>query len=253
MTEDITPVEVVVCVLSQNRSDVSKKFLEHFYQHTPSDRCHIIWIDNGSTDDTADLLSQYKEEKDNFTVVFSDKNLGVIGGRNKGFEIFLGEDGPSGSNICFLDNDQYVQEGWLKQHLAVLNRGYDLIGVEAWQMSPTFLPVHKCQRLNEWFTYVGCGGSLMRKEVPEKIGIYDERFNPSYFEDPDLVLRAHQSGFRIGWNFKARIIHVPHQTLGDAKDKNERFVRSLQRFRDKWKRYNAPRMTQRRLPEFDGS
>ena len=90
-------------------------------------------------------------------------------------------------------------------------------------------PVKKVEDIRDYFTYVGCGGMLMKRRVPEKIGIFDTRFNPAYFEDPDFSFRAHQAGFKIGWNIAAKLVHLPHQTLGkvNQKDKVQQFTKIL--------------------------
>lgn len=63
--------------------------------------------------------------------------------------------------------------------------------------------------------------------------------------------RALDAGFKIGWNFTARIEHMPHQTLGPAKDKAERFIKSIMAFRKKWKGRTPPRLYQKWLDVFE--
>jgi len=241
------PVEL--CVLSHNGSAVTEKFLNYFNENTDKTKCHLLWVDNGSSDDTKKILKSHWEGFDNLTVIFSKENKGVIGGRNIGFDHFI-EDSDS-DYLMFLDNDQYVQPGWLEQHLAVLASGYDLIGVEAWQMNRRFMPNKKNTRLSEWFAYVGCGGMLMKREVVEGVGKFDEQFNPCYFEDPDYNFRSHADGYKVGWNFKAKIVHEAHQTLGKSNDKIKNFVKSLERFRKKWKGHRLPYLVQKKLEAFD--
>jgi len=246
--------KVALVVLAHNGWATTNKFLSLLYQNTSQDAFRLFFVDNGSSDGTPDLLDQFAKDASNMTILKSTSNTGVIGGRNIGFDWFAGKIAVPPDDcdyLSFLDNDQFVHPGWLDHHLAVLNRGYDLISVEAWQMNRSFVPVQKNTRLNEHFNYVGCGGMLMRRAVSEEVGTFDERFNPSYFEDPDYCMRAKKAGFKIGWNFKARLTHLPHQTLGKATDKQQRFIRSLQRFREKWKGEMMPHMKQVKLPEFD--
>jgi len=238
--------KVFLVVLSHNSIGTTRKFLDLLYKYTNQDLFHLHFIDNGSSDETPKLLQDFR--KDNMSIFLSENNTGVIGGRNLGFEEFSKQ--SECDILMFLDNDQYVREGWLEQHLSVLNTGYDLIGVEAWQLNRSFLPVKKITSLNETFSYVGCGGMMVRKEVVDKIGPYDMQFNPSYFEDPDYSKRAYDAGFKIGWNIKSRIIHFPHQTLGKASDKHQRFLNSLQKFRNKWKGKSMPVLRQYNIPAF---
>jgi len=251
--------KTLLVVLSHNGKSVSEKFLSHFENFTSPDLVSLLWIENGSSDDTRSFIGDKKEALDSkyqFDVIYCEENKGVIGGRNIGFDVFLKKINIDFSinecdKIMFLDNDQYVSEGWLEQHIAVLDRGYDIIGVEAWQMTTSFMPVKRCTKRTEWFSYVGCGGMLMKRTTVEQVGQFDPIFNPSYFEDPDYCMRCFEKGLKIGWNCTAKITHVPHQTLGSAPDRMQRFTKSSKLFRDKWRGRQSLRLVQYHLPEFD--
>jgi GT2 family glycosyltransferase len=248
--------KVAIVVLSHNALKVSQKFVKHLEANTDPDKFTLLWIDNGSTDGTTAYLERMLEESSrpyDMHGVFEETNKGVIGGRNIGFEAFFGEvDGIdlSGCNyLMFIDNDQYVKKGWLEQHLSVANKGYDIVGVEAWQMGSSFIPTQRNFNISQWYSFVGCGGSLIRRTCAEKVGRYDMVFNPSYYEDPDYCWRALNEGMKIGWNISARIIHEAHQTLGVAKDKNQRFINSLKAFRAKWTGHPIPSLLMQKIPE----
>jgi GT2 family glycosyltransferase len=90
---------------------------------------------------------------------------------------------------------------------------YDLVGADAWLMDSSFMPRHNCKKKGDPYTYVGCGGMMVKKEVVDRLGLFDEQFNPAYFEDPDFNFRAREAGFKIGWNQK----RAPGGALKDAK------------------------------------
>jgi GT2 family glycosyltransferase len=231
---------VDLIVLSYNGLKTTESFLDRFYKHTDQEKIRLIWVDNGSTDGTKELLSSLVKEKDNFVFSSGEENLGVIGGRNhgKGVSDYLSGKFSTPEYLMILDNDQFVQPGWLEDHVGFLEKNnLDLIGVEAWYMNAGFLPIKKLERPGGSFHYVGCGGSLIKKEVVDTIGLYDEQFNPAYFEDPDFSFRVLDAGFKVGCNFGAKITHLPHQTLGklNREEKNERFITSLRKFKQKWK------------------
>ena len=184
---DITRMKhprTAIIVLSYNGLDITKKFLKDLYANT--ENFLLIIIDNGSTDGSADYLGSFAAKRDNVVFEASDTNLGVINGRNHGFQMYLGlEDKPE--YVCFLDNDQFVQKGWLEHHHAVLEQsGCDIVGVEAWLLDKNLKPVEQCKRFGGPWSYIGCGGMLMKAAIPEKIGLFDQQFNPCYFEDPDF-------------------------------------------------------------------
>lgn len=243
---------VDIILLSYNGKEVSRTFLDRMYENTAEQDFNLIWIDNGSSDGTVELLQQFCDSHRNMALVLNEQNAGVIDGRNQGYQMLYDLTPDNADHLMFLDNDQYVREGWLDHHFSVLNNRYDMVGVEAWQMSRTFLPIRKIERAGEWFNYVGCGGSLISRKITDKIGMYDPQFNPSYFEDPDFCFRAVAEGFKIGWNIKARITHLPHQTLGKlGAEKEKRFISSLLKFRAKWTGKEAPRLCQSHIPEFE--
>lgn len=181
-------------MLSCDGLHTTRDFIRHLVNNTDEgllSKIRIIWIDNGSCDGSPRYLeNKFTELGLNAILVMSPTNLGVIGGRNLGLKI-VKEIMSKSDYIMFLDNDQYVQEGWLSHHLEVLNEGgYDLVGVEAWKCNHRFLPITKLdtklsRAVSNAFNYVGCGGTLMKKEVFHKVGYFDDIFNPCYFEDPD--------------------------------------------------------------------
>jgi GT2 family glycosyltransferase len=136
----------------------------------------------------------------------------------------------------FLDNDQFVAKGWLEQYLSILNNGYDVVGIEAWQLTNALLPLKKIGKTDTYFSYVGCGGMLVKKEVIDKVGLFDERFNPAYFEDPDFNFRIYDAKFKIGFDSAAKIVHMSHQTLGKLNPvvKRQQFIKSYMEFKKKW-------------------
>ncbi|MFA5598978.1 MAG: glycosyltransferase [Phenylobacterium sp.] len=229
--------KLFVCVLTHNQSDVTSLFMNSFVSNSPHQAINLIILDNNSTDQTIDILYGYVDKIANYTIIKSDKNLGVIGGRNYLFDYvfklsgFLDE-----SSIMFLDNDQLLQDGWYESYLSFMDKGYDIAGAEAWLMNHLYLPVCKIESEQQFFTYVGCGGMMIRAKVVKEIGFFDPVFNPCYFEDPDYNFRAIEAGFKIGWNKDSRILHLAHKTLGNlqATDRRQRFTNSWNIFSKKW-------------------
>lgn len=225
--------KTAIIVLSHNGLDVTKRFLHALYKYTQN--FHLVMIDNASSDGTPAYLTEFSKLQTNMTLVLNDTNLGVIGGRNQGYGIYAAlPDKPP--YFVFLDNDQFVQPRWLDLHHAAMTEGrYDLIGVEAWLLNRSFWPVKNCKKPGEPFSYVGCGGMMIKASVADAIGMFDPQFNPCYFEDPDFCFRARQASFKIGWNYKARVIHLPHQTLGKNAKRWQHLKSSHTKFREKWR------------------
>lgn len=230
-------IDTTIVVLTYNALDVTKKFIEHLFKNTKN--FNLIMIDNGSIDSTQQYLDEVftahdRSSAENHAITFvkNDANLGVIGGRNQGFALY--QNNPT-DYLCFLDNDQFVADGWLEQYHNFMRFNFaDIIGCDAWLMNANFMPTHNCKRRGEPYTYVGCGGMMIRRKVLEDIGLFDEQFNPAYFEDPDFNFRARKNNYKILWNCDARITHLPHQTLGKNKDRMQIFNASYGKFKTKW-------------------
>ena len=169
-----TKIEIVV--LTYNNLQTTTKFLSLLYKYTSD--FNLTIVDNNSTDGTREYLRQL--DYNNLTLFFNGENEGIIRGRNIGYGASINPSRPA-EFIIFLDNDQFVKEGWLESYFNLIDKGYDVVGVEAWQMRDDFYPFKRIQSLNETFSYVGCGSMMIRHDVIKYIGLFDERFSPFYF------------------------------------------------------------------------
>jgi len=242
------PPTDIICLV-HNQLQVTQKFVEHLFSNTK--KFNLIFVDNGSKTPTYDYLRK-GEIEGKWKLIRSESNLGVIGGRN------LGAQHISAPFFLNIDNDQYVKPGWLEMLHNKMNEGYDIVGCEAWKLTPpgkgkggvvvmggisvpdrTYFPHKRCVFPQDKFSYIGCGGMLIKKEVYDEIGLFDEQFNPAYYEDPDFCWRADIAGFKMAWCPQCPIIHLSHQTIGTQSSfsKGEQFVQSWKRFRKKWGEY----------------
>lgn len=189
----MTPRVDIICLV-HNSLPVTRGFVKSLFANTSNFR--LIFVDNGSTDDTPEFLKE-GEDQGRWKVISPGENLGVIGGRN------LGVQHVEADFFMNIDNDQYPGPRWLEGLFALINKGYDVAGPEAWELTPpkasgalvmngqvvsdrSYFPYKHCEHPGDTFTYIGCGGSLIKTSVYKKIGLFDERFNPAYFEDPDF-------------------------------------------------------------------
>lgn len=80
-----------------------KKCLEHLSAlKKPQNDFEVIIIDNGSTDNTAEIAKSY-----DFVRYFYDKTPGLHTGRHLGAKEAIGE------ILCYLDDDSFVDKNWL--------------------------------------------------------------------------------------------------------------------------------------------
>lgn len=59
---------------------------------------------------------------------------------------------------------------------------------------------------------------LIRREVIDKIGFLDEKFNPAYGEETDFCLRVGKKGFKLFYMGKFKIVHIGGSSTKHVKD-----------------------------------
>ncbi|KPV48791.1 hypothetical protein SE17_36160, partial [Kouleothrix aurantiaca] len=173
----------------------------------------IVAVDNGSNDDSADLIAA---EFPQVQLVYSQAALGFAGAVNRGIRAAL-EHNASLDAIVVLNQDTEAQPGWLAKLLAPLEHdpSVGIAGSQArfpdgtvqhagaeilWPLgygrnigyggAPTEHVASKPE-------YVAAVGVALRRAMLDAIGLFDEGFNPAYFEDADLCLRARAAGWRV--------------------------------------------------------
>ncbi len=77
----------------------------------------IILIDDGSTDNSGRICDEYKAKNKEVKVIHK-KNGGLSDARNCGLEAAMG------SHICCIDSDDYIDEGYIRYLINLINR-YD--------------------------------------------------------------------------------------------------------------------------------
>ncbi|WP_148183412.1 glycosyltransferase [Archaeoglobus fulgidus] len=78
---------------------------------------------------------------------------------------------------------------------------------------------------------------MVKKEIFEKIGGFDGRFKPAYYEDTDLCFSVRKMGYKVMYQPKSVIIHLEGATCGtDTSSGVKKFQEiNRQKFYEKWK------------------
>ncbi|WP_418922094.1 glycosyltransferase [Bacillus subtilis] len=239
-------VKTSIIVLTYNQLALTKQCLESIWKHTNNDCIEVIVIDNGSHDGTRDYLKQITSIK----AIFNKTNEGFAKACNQGLEV------ASGDNILFLNNDTVVTNQWLEPMIKLLYQD-DKIGmvgpVSNYVSGPQQVPVDYTNVEGiENFSRLYClqqrGKSkavlrlvgfclLVKKEVLDEIGGFDERFVGGSFEDDDLSLRVLQAGYKLKIALDSFVHHHGHATFTGNPDLSisKLYEENRQRFIDKWK------------------
>jgi GT2 family glycosyltransferase len=205
---------IVIVVLNLNKPAETRRCLESVFRldYAPYE---VVLIDNGSTDGSWEAL---RRDFPKAHAVRSDKNLGVAGGRNLGIE--QAKRFPY-AMLFFLDNDAWMEPDSLRRMARAMSAGPEvgLVSPKSYRPgSPRVFASAGGHRIN-WYTgtirTVGageedrgqhdarqpltCSGGcmLVRRGVIERIGGFDNAFNPYGWEDLDFSLRARREGFAV--------------------------------------------------------
>jgi len=183
----------------------------------------IIVVDNGSSDDSVNVLEEFRKQSENrITVIKNSCNLGFAEANN------IGVGSSSGEYVAFLNNDTIVDENWLRalvntleinpsvgavQSLLLKNASVvdsvgaamDIFGTASDIVVP-FNKLSLSRSQNEIFS--ACAASmLIRRDLFRRVGGFDPKFF-AYFEDADLSWRIRLNGYRIVLNVDSIVYHL---------------------------------------------
>jgi GT2 family glycosyltransferase len=227
-----------------NQYSFTRNLIESIYRHTDVP-FQVYLIDNGSTDETADLHKVYTR---NIEVVHNQKNRGWCCGINQGFE--LGRN----PNVVFMDNDVEVSEAWLGNMVSFLET-HPRIGVvgplnsnpnsmqfidKVRETSVPQIPNFRTEDLHErnrilkyHFNRAGImvEGSLaffcvaLKRRTVNEVGPLDESFVTGGADD-DYCRRLRKTGFVLGLSLDTYVIHhsgLAAKTIFDSIEQEERW------------------------------
>ena len=239
-------VSIIVPVYNQWKYTYS--CIDAIKKHTEGIAYEIIVVDDVSTDETKQIKSIIK----NLRVLRNQKNMGFLKSCNKAAKLAKGE------YLVILNNDTLVQQHWL-QYLIELIETDKTIGI----VGPKF--IYPDGRLQEaggiiwkdatgWnfgkfeeaskpeynyvkeVDYISGACIMIKKELWEKVGGFDEIYAPAYFEDADLAFTVRQHGFKVIYQPKSIVTHFEGLSCGTNVEngiKNYQ-LKNRNKFSEKW-------------------
>ena len=104
--------KLAIIVLGWNKLEsTTKLFLDSLYKYTDEKIFDLIFVDNGSTDGTADYVRKYAENKNNLILIENKENLGYSKGNNQGLAYIQDKDYEY---VGLLNNDILFTPDWLE-------------------------------------------------------------------------------------------------------------------------------------------
>ncbi len=228
----------------------------------------VIVADDGSTDETASLLSRAPHLR----LIKGKRNVGFLRNCNNAAAHARGE------FLLFLNNDTQVTEGWLTalvktvretEHCAAA--GPKLIYPSGHLQEAGATMRQDCttemvglnddpglHRYNYARDVDYCSGAclLINAALFRELGGFDEAYAPAYCEDADLCLRTRKAGYRVLYCPDAVVIHHLSKTSDDLQDdyKLGCVAANLQTVSRRWQteldQNDDPRLIAFYLPQF---
>jgi GT2 family glycosyltransferase len=241
-------VTVVIPVFNNVRVTVRclQSFVDTWFESLP---VRIILMDDASEDETRLLEAALP----GLTYMRNETNSGFLLSCNRAAQ------GSKSKYVCFLNNDTTVTNGWLDELVLTADSSDDIGAVG----SKLLFPNGKLQEAggiiwsdaSGWnygreddaedprYNYVRnvdyCSGAalLVRTDVFERLGGFDERFAPAYFEDSDLCFSLRALGYRVVYQPKSVVVHYEGATSGRSVESGVKRHQTLNKpkFVEKWR------------------
>lgn len=117
-------IDLSVIIPVYNASALINRCLDSIFQQTTQYSYEIILVDDGSKDDSIELVKARKEKN---IILYQQENFGPSAARNKGVEL------ASGRYCAYLDADDYWLDGFIQKTVSFLDENPDCIAVNVAQ------------------------------------------------------------------------------------------------------------------------
>ncbi len=228
---------------SRDNGGILDRTLGHLTENTAGADYELIVVDDGSTDDSREVLSRWRARLPELSVI-EREHSGVADALNAGLEA------ASGDVVVQLDADATLETpGWLERMVAFLGSdprvgavtarvaydwgelhacGIEVTGPEGLHDRGSTIaePVGRrtyhgavlrrregCRATAEVDGGLGCCMAY-RREAAVEAGGYDPGFNPVWFDDLDLTLSLRRLGLKVFCLPEAEVVHHVGERIG---------------------------------------
>ena len=237
-----------IIILSCNTLELLQLCIASIREFTEAGTYEIIVVENASKDGSIEWL----KAQTGLTCIYNEENQGFPGGCNQGLEI------AAGTELLLLNSDTVVTKDWLKNLRFALysspkvgavscvtnhcsnNQRID-VSYESIEAMLAFAADYNRSNPALWEKRTKLVGFcfLFKREVFERVGFLDVRFNPGNYEDDDYSLRILQAGYDL---LLCRDTFIHH--YGGASFEKKLAVRNAAEMEE---RYNAALMRNHKI------
>lgn len=242
------PKVTIVVVTWKNRA-LCGACLSAIRRNTPFPRLEVIVVDNASEDGTREMLEARARVEPDLLVIANDENRGFARGTNQGLRR------AKGDFVVLLNDDTVPGPGWLSRLVAHLeadprlglvcpvtneigNRARVAVSYRTLPEMEAFAVArardHEGRRRATDTVALFCAAA--RRDVLEKVGFIDERYEIGMFEDDDLSLALRRAGLGLAIADDAFVHHVGQASFSRLSDAEYLAVweANRRRYEEKW-------------------
>ncbi len=180
----------------------------------------VIVVDNGSTDDTQDIVAQYDPVK---ALVFPAVTIGAL--RNRGAAV------ATGDVLAFIDSDCIVCPGWRAAVESAMSDGVVKVTGSTCMVPPSgtwieksWWPSGKIPKMQ--VSYIASANFVVSRDVFDQVAGFNEALITD--EDTEICSRIGKLGYTIVFDPKIPAIHLDNaRTIGEFARKEKWHATSI--------------------------
>ena len=202
---------VIIC--TYNRSPVLARALRSLARQSfAAGDFEVVVVDDGSTDNTAEVCEGMRLELPHLRYIATGKNEGLARARNRGVAAAAGE------YLLFTDDDCIASEHWVEYLRDALDNRPIIAGAVSCTTSHFFKLCHHIAQFHDYMPGQKAGSKEMlaganmafRRSVINDLGGFREDIKCA--DDMELALRARVKGYLVFFEPRAMVTHDPERT-----------------------------------------
>ncbi len=212
----MSDIKVSIIVLGYNGEKYLRDAFDSLFNlNFSKDYYEIIYVDNGSTDNSCKIAEEYQNKYKNIRVIRNKSNLGFSAGNNIGIRV------AKGKYVALFNQDAIAEKGWLRELVELMEQDQKIgaVGGKIFYYNSNDLQVSGAKVYYGGFSrsralsdeegsidYVSGCAMLIRKRLLDEVGLLDEDLT-AYYEETDLCSRIRKGGYKIYYTPRAVVWH----------------------------------------------